>query len=175
MVMSLVQFFSEQFQRLHADFDAVVEGLTPEQLHWRPSQGTNHIAFVIWHYARTEDNIVQFVLQRIPTVWMDEGWDKRLGLDSKTQGTGMTDEDAAALTLPSVEVFLPYMQKVWRCTERYLSTLSDVDLERLTLIRPQGERAVETILTENMLTHGFSHLGEIWVLRSLQQLQGAPF
>ena len=173
--MAIIDFCVEQFKRLHADFDAVVAGLTPEHLHWRPAGQANHIAFVIWHYSRTEDNIIQFVLQRQPTIWMEEGWHETLGLDSKAQGTGMAAEDAAALRLPSVEEFAPYMRKVWDRTEAYLATLSESDLERTTMIRPQGERRVMTILTESMLTHGFSHLGEIWVLRSLQGLEGAPF
>ncbi|HEY8836126.1 MAG TPA: hypothetical protein VIO16_00280 [Dehalococcoidia bacterium] len=54
-----------------------MEDLTPAQWHTVPggSGRANTIGFELWHYVRTEDNIVRFILQnRRPTVWMEGGW-----------------------------------------------------------------------------------------------------
>lgn len=79
--MTLVEFIQAELSRLHAMLDRGVADLTPEQWHAVPggAGAANTIAFEMWHYARTEDNIVRFILQnRRPTVWMEgagrSGW-----------------------------------------------------------------------------------------------------
>ena len=173
--MAIVELLRGHLQRLHRSYEEAVQGLTPEQLHWRPGKGCNHIAFTIWHYARTADNVSRFVLQnRRPTVWTEGGWDKKFGLDRAAQGTGMSQEEATAIRLPSVEAFLPYMQRVWRAVDEYLNSINDDALSKIVTIRPQGELPVGQILTTVLLTHGFSHLGELWMLRGLQGFKGSP-
>ena len=171
--MAIVEYFRPHFQRLHGALEEALQDLTPEQLNWRPGGSTNSIAFTIWHYTRTEDNVVRFVLQdRRPTVWLEGGWNEKFGLDRIAQGTGMSHEEAD-MRLPSVQEFVPYMHEVWRTTEEYLASLTDDGLESRVTVRPLGERSVGQLLLETLLTHGFSHLGETWVLRGLQGLRGS--
>ena len=173
--MTVVELLRSHIERLHQDLEAATGDLTPEQLHWRPSENCNHIAFSLWHYVRTEDNLVRFVLQdRRTTVWLEEGWNERFGLERAIQGTGMSAEDAAAVRIPSIEEFLPYAQAVWRSTAEYLDSITDSDLERVFTVRPMGERPALQVIMENMLTHGFSHLGEMWILKGLQGMKGSP-
>lgn len=172
--MLVVPFVRDYMQKLHRDLVESVQGLSLEQLHWQPGQQTNHMAFLLWHYTRTVDNLVRFVLQRRSTVWMEEGWDQRFGLDSKAQGTGMAPEAAAQVRISSLEDFLTYMGQVWREADNYLATVDEVELNRVTLVKPLGELSVRDILGTSLLTHGFSHLGELWALRGLQGLRGTP-
>ena len=81
--MTLVEFIASELNRLHGSLDAVVKDLTPEQWHAVPGGAgkANTVAFEMWHYARTEDNIVRFILQgRRPAVWMEGGWAEKFGL-----------------------------------------------------------------------------------------------
>ena len=173
--MTQAKFLRSHLERLHDSLEDAVKDLTPDQLHWRPGEGCNHIAFSLWHYVRTEDNLVRFVLQnRRPTVWLEGGWNELFGLDRVAQGTGMSQEDAVAVHLPSSEEFLPYIRSVWQATGEYLDSATDDDLQQMFTVRPMGERTGLQVLTENLLTHGFSHLGEIWVLRGLQGFKGSP-
>ena len=174
-LMTITELLRLHLERLHESMETVVKDLNPEQLHWKPSDGCNHIAFSLWHYVRTEDNLVRFVLQgRRPTVWLEEHWNDWFGLDRVAQGTGMSEGDASAIYLPSVEEFLPYMRAVWKSTADYLNGVTDNDLQDLFTVKPMGDRPAVQILTENLLTHGFSHLGDIWVLKGLQGLPGSP-
>jgi hypothetical protein len=170
--MTLVEFIRAAMRNQHRMLDEAVGGLTPEQLHWvPPGTAANHIGFTLWHYVRTEDNIVQFILQdRKPTVWMDGGYFERFGLDRVSQGTGMTTEDAHALRLPPLDQWMTYQQAVWQATDAYLSSLDDEALERIVRIAPFGEIPVRQALSGVALTHGHAHLGEICVLRVLQGL-----
>ena len=110
--MSMIEFIRSSLRQMHNAYDEAIADLSPEQLHWRANDKGCHIAFVLWHYVRTEDNIVQFVLQRKPTVWLEGGWDKKLGLDRVSQGTGMSLEDAQSLRIASKADFQTYMKGV---------------------------------------------------------------
>jgi hypothetical protein len=97
--------------------DRGVADLTPAQWHAIPADNAraNTIAFEMWHYARTEDNIVRFIIQgRRPTVWMEGGWAERLGLPAVAQGTGMSTEEAQSMRIADLDAFKQYVQAVWR-------------------------------------------------------------
>ncbi len=173
--MSQLDFIRRSLDGLQASLDEAMSGLSHEQAHWRPNDKGNHIAFVAWHYTRTVDNLIRFVLQRRPTVWIEGKWDERFGLDSKAQGTGMSPEEAVALRISDVPAFCTYMGQVWKEVPPYLDTLTEGDLERKLTVRPLGELTLGEVLGTVMLTHGHNHLGEIWLLRGIQGLQGSPF
>jgi len=174
--LGVVELLRTAVGNLHNQFDEALQDLSLEQLHWRPLDKGNHISFIAWHYARTEDNVVQFVLQdRKPTVWLEGGWDQRFGLDRIAQGTGWTVEQAVALRLPSAEEWLSYQRAVWQATDAYLASLSDADLERTVRIAPFGEIPARQAMTTILVTHGFTHLGEIHHLRSLMGLKTTAF
>ncbi len=160
---------------LHEAYDRALNDLSEEQFYFRPSETTNHIAFTAWHWVRTEDNVVQFVLQRQQTVWVNDQLDESWGLPRVAQGTGMPVEEAAALRVPSVGEFLEYARKVWAATDRYLDTVTEEELSRVTKISPFGEIPVLQGLGQTVLVHGNQHLGEIWLIRELQGLKGLGF
>ena len=92
----LVDFIRSSLHQLHSTYNDAIADLSEEQLHWRANDNGCPIAFILWHYYRTQDNVIQFVIQHKPTVWLEEGWDKKFGLDRIAQGTGMSQEDAQA-------------------------------------------------------------------------------
>ena len=173
--MQIVDLIHSHLNRLHRALEDSIVNLSTDELHWRPSNGCNHIAFSIWHIVRTEDNLVRFVLQeRRPTVWIEGGWDGLFNLDRISQGTGLSEEEAVSIQLPSAKAFLPYMRDVWASTDDYLHSINDSALDGTFNIRPLGEKTVNDIFFEMLITHGFSHLGEIWVLKGLQGFKGSP-
>ena len=172
--MSSKAFISRSLGTLHASLTEALRDLTPEQLNWRSPQGGNSIAFIIWHYSRTEDNLIQFALQRQPTVWLDQGYDQKFGLDPRAQGTGMPAEEAARVRLPSSEAFLPYLTAVWQKTEDYLAGMDEGQLTQEIELRGLGKTTYESIVGNTLMTHDYGHLGEIWYVKGLQGLKGSP-
>src|SRR3989475_12633434 len=131
-MMTAVEFIRADLKRLHGMLDKALADLTPEQPHTVPAgqPKANTLAWIFWHYARTEDNVVRFVLQnRRATVWAEGGYAEKLGLPPVAQGTGMSTAEAQALRLKNVPLFKDYMQKVWASTEDFLATVSAADLE----------------------------------------------
>ena len=157
---------------MHHTYDDAITDLTPDQMQWRANDRGHPISFILWHYVRTEDNIIQFVLQRKPTVWLDGGWDQRFGLHRTAQGTGMSLADAQALSLEPKEDFHSYMKAVWEATDAYLAAADDDFLQQKTTVKPLGEMPILNAIGNMCLTHGFTHLGEIAHLRGLQGLKG---
>ena len=172
---TVAEFLQEAMHNQHRMIDQAVRDLTPEQLHWAPPEAkTNHIGFTLWHYVRTEDNIVQFILQeRKPTVWIENGYFERFDLDRISQGTGMSTEDAQALRLPPMGDWMAYQRDVWQATDGYLSSLDDAALDRTVTIKPLPDMLLRQALSNMILTHGHSHFGEICVLRVLQGLDSS--
>ena len=172
--MSQLNFVRDSLRNLHNSMSEATDGLTEEQAHWRPGDRGNHIGFIAWHYTRTVDNMVRYVLQRKPTVWMEGQWDQMFGLDSKAQGTGMSAVEAVDSRIADIPAFVRYMSGVWDETQAYLATVAEDELGKRMTIRPLGELTLEEVLGNVLLTHGYTHLGEIWLLRGLQGLRGNP-
>jgi DinB superfamily len=158
---------------LHRLFDRVTEDLIDQQLHYSAGPGVQPIAFCLWHYVRTEDNIVRCVIQHRTTVWVEGGWYQRLGLDSRSRGTGMTDEDAEHFRIASLPEFRKYMTGVWASTDEYLAGLNASELDKAVTIKPVGEMSLLQALGGMCLTHGYRHLGEIEYARGPVGLKGA--
>ncbi len=81
---------------MHSMLDQAVGEMTADQLNFRPQEGGVSGFFSLWHFVRTEDNVINWVLQQQPTVWLDGGHDEAFGLPHNAQGTGMTEDEANA-------------------------------------------------------------------------------
>src|SRR5205085_5020916 len=106
--MTLAEFVQAELKRLHTLLDGSFSGLTAQQLHTIPAghPRANTIAWALWHYARTEDNVVRLVLQdRRPTVWQEGGYADKLGLPPVAQGTGMSPEAAQGFRTRNLDPF----------------------------------------------------------------------
>ena len=168
--MTLVESLIIDLRRLHDALDRGLDGLGIEQLHVVPAghPKANTIAWTLWHYARTEDNVVRFVLQnRRPTVWIEGGYAERLDLPPVAQGTGMPTAEAQALRINDVPQFTDYMKKVWASTDAYVQGLGPAELDRKIALKFVGELPVARVLAQVGVTHGFTHLGEIELTRTL--------
>jgi len=75
--------------------------------------------------VRTEDVVINFLMQKKAPVWNSEGWDKKFGMDPRAQGTGMTAEQAASVRIQDLDGFLIYRQNVFRATEAHLAGLKE--------------------------------------------------
>jgi hypothetical protein len=169
----LLDYMARELRGLHGLYERVLADLDDAQFNHVPAGGNQNIAFCLWHYVRTEDNIVQFVMQRKPTVWMTGGWDKRFGLDSKSQGTGFSEEQAREFRIDSLADFRTYMTDVFRHTEEYVKTLTPEECERQVKVWPLGEMSLLQCLSGMCMTHGYRHLGEIEFAKGLVGLKGS--
>jgi len=170
--MSTTEFIRSGLRRMHSDYDNSIGDLTDEQMQWKATDKGLPISFILWHYVRTEDNIINYVLQGRSTIWLAGGWNERFGLHKAAQGTGMSHEEAQALSIAPKEAWLEYQKAVWAATDEFLATVDDAYLQERTTVKPLGEMPKESAIGMMCLTHGFTHLGEIQHVRGLLGLKG---
>ena len=169
-MLTAADFIRANLKRLHTGLDKSLAELTPAQLHAVPAghPKANTIAWGIWHYVRTEDNIVRWVIQdRRPPIWTEGGYAQKLGLPPAAQGTGMSTEEAQALRIKVIPLFQDYTRQVWAGTEELFGAATPALLEKTVMVKPLGEMSVIQCLGQVGLTHGMTHLGEIELARTL--------
>ena len=173
MTMTPLAILQDSLTTMHAMLDKVTEDMTLDQLNFRPREGGVSPFFSLWHYVRTEDNIVNWVLHRRPTVWLAGGYDEQLGLPRTSQGTGMTTAEADAVVLRDLAVWREYQPRVWQATADSLASMDPAEFEaRRVTIKPLPEMSLWHALFGTCLTHGYRHIGEIEYARGLLGIGG---
>ncbi len=172
--MNALDYFRSAMKETHHGLREAVRDLTDAQLHFRPLGQGNHIAFIFWHYIRTEDIILHLLLQNKKPVWNVEGWDRKFGMDPRSQGTGMTAEQAAAIRINNLDEFLGYADKVFQATDAYLQSVKEDALDEVRDFPTIGKRSLGGMFGGVVLNHAAGHLREIWYVKGLQGLKGSP-
>ena len=172
--MSGINYFRSALKEMHKSYFDAVKDLTDEQLHFRPLDKGHHIAFALWHLVRTEDMVINFLVQKKNPIWNAEVWDKKLEMDPRAQGTGMTEQQAAAVRINNLQDFIGYIQSTFNASESWLETLKEVDLEQIQDLPVLGKRSLYEVIGGTTLVHSAGHLGEIWYIKGLQGLKGGP-
>jgi DinB family protein len=103
--MDATRFFSALHSRAHFSdvygqpsfADRVFGNLTDAQMRARPVKGVNSLVWLLWHTARVEDVAINIVICARAQVF-DDGWSKRLAIPFRDIGSGMSDDEVAALS-----------------------------------------------------------------------------
>ncbi len=172
MSRTQLEVVQEGLDGMHGMLDRAIPDMSAEQWNARPAEQGVSAFFSLWHYVRTEDNIVNWVAQRQPTAWLNGGWDEHFDLHRTSQGTGMSKAQADAVLLTDVDAWLQYQQQVWQSTSAWVATLDESMLGDEIVIRPTPPMTLWQALTGMLLYHGYRHVGEIEHARGLLGLGG---
>jgi len=160
-----VSFISQSLSQVNLRLLATCEGLTEEQVLWRPTTYANNVGFILWHMARAEDYRISRLRPGTPSLWASGGWYQRFGqpIDAPDPGDKM---GLQSLSIPDLEVLIGYSEAVHRQTNLFLSTLAPEDLD-VSPDPDQPERTVAGFL-RHLITHKNNHHGQIDYIRGLQ-------
>ena len=175
--MDIIDFYRHEQKRLHDEMRGGVSDLTAEEWNHTIEGRGNSIAFLVWHCARTEDNILRFILQGRSTIWAEDKWHERLNLPPRVQGTGMATEEARSFHIADPALFMQYVNGVWREYESYLAGITDGGAalsERTVTVKPLGDMPAILAIGQVCISHCFIHLGEIALLRGTLGKRGMP-
>jgi hypothetical protein len=155
------------YGRIQDELRPAVEGLSAEQLEFRPSPAANSIVWLAWHLARVQDDHVADVAGR-EQVWTAEGWVDRFGLpfDPPATGFGFTADQVAQVRGLSAELLLGYAAAVHARTVEFLRGVRDDDLDRIVDERwnPPVTLGVRLI---SVVSDALQHVGQAAYVRSL--------
>ncbi|MCH8893277.1 MAG: DinB family protein [Chloroflexi bacterium] len=163
--MDSIAFIADCLAQVHLRLMATCEGLSTDQLLWRPAPTANNIGFILWHLVRNEDARVTNTGKLDGDIWASESWHDKFGQPATAPDPG-DRMGLRALAIPSLDVLVGYAGAVHQRTLKYLSGLTPESLDQL----PDPERpdfAVSGSL-RHMITHKNNHHGQIDYLRGLQ-------
>ncbi|MEO7448697.1 MAG: DinB family protein [Humibacillus sp.] len=158
---------TDAFERLRDGVPAVVQGLSTDELLWRPDPAANHVAWLLWHLSRQHDAQVAALADEDP-VWTGEGWADRFALPYSldAHGYGMSDADVAAFTVADAALFGAYQSTVHEATVRYLGALDAAAYDRVVDDRWDPPVTVGVRLVSVVLD-GAKHLGQAEYVKGL--------
>lgn len=163
--MDTVTFISQSVSQVNLRLLATCEGLTQEQVLWRPTPYSNNIGFILWHMARAEDYLLSRLQKERTSLWESEGWYQRFNqpIDAPDPGDKM---GLQSLPIPDLDVLIGYTKAVHQAFRDYISGLRVEDLD-LHPSPDQPERTVASSL-RHLITHKNNHHGQIDYIRGLQ-------
>jgi len=123
---------TDGFARVEQVLTRAVQPLRADELEARIDPAANSIAWLVWHLTRVQDDHVADVAGT-DQVWTAEGWATRFGLPFAAEDTGFghSSDQVAQVRGVSAADLLGYHRATHTATDRYLSTLSDDDLDRV--------------------------------------------
>jgi len=140
------------------------DGLTDEQLYYRPSSDTNSIAWLIWHLSRWRDKISAAVVGE-PQVWASEGWAQRFDIDPDRTGLGDTLEQVAAFRVER-DLLLGYASAAHNAIVERVSRMTAEQFEKEIEYSPGSSRPAWRALV-SVMGDSSEHTGQINYLRGM--------
>ncbi|MGO4597266.1 mycothiol transferase [Terrabacter sp. 2RAF25] len=158
------------FGRIRDGVPEVVDGLSAEELLWRPDRDANHIAWLVWHLARQQDDQVAHLAGADASVWTGDGWVERFGLPypPDAHGWSMSSADVGRFTVADARLFAAYQGAVHERTVAYVEGLEATAYARV-IDRHWDPPVTVGVRIVSVLDDAAKHLGQAEYVRGLVQ------
>lgn len=161
------------YKRTTQEVEKILDGLSVEDLHKRPSQGTNPIGWLLWHASRSMDRVIGDIILG-EQLWVSDGWHKKFNLpaDPNNTGYGHTESQVSSLTIPDVRTLLDYHYAVMNVMLGFLESIpeDELDVEYPCSVEPGMVLPVYARITSNI--HDIQHVGQAGYVRGLVKGHG---
>lgn len=138
--------------------DEVLAGLSDDALRLQPAQGTNSIAWLLWHIARIEDVTMNLLVANRPQVMSEDNWSARLHIPRSDVGTSMGDAEVSAI---SQQIDIPalhsYRIAVGRRTREIVTALPTEEWRKQV-----DPASIQHLFDDNALAGEASELASVW-------------
>ena len=162
----------DAFGRVREDVTAVVDGLSTQELLWRPDRGANSIAWLVWHLSRIQDDHLAGVTGD-EQAWTSEGWYERFALPYavRDHGYGHSPQQVGAFVLTDPAVLTEYHAAVHAKTVAAIEAMVAADYARIVDRRwdPPVTAAVRII---SVVNDTMQHAGQAAYVRGLVERNG---
>jgi len=127
-----IDILRDAFVRIRDTVSTTVDGLSDDDLTYRPGGSGNSIAWLVWHLTRVQDSHIADAAGT-DELWTSAGWADRFALDlpASATGYGMTADEVALVRGITAQQLTGYLSAVHDRTVEYLSALDAADLERI--------------------------------------------
>jgi uncharacterized damage-inducible protein DinB len=166
--MTSIDVLEDAFERVRDSVHPAVNGLSPEELSFRPEAESNSIGWLVWHLTRIQDDHVAAVAGT-EQIWTAKGWVDRfaLPLDASDTGYGHDPQQVAVVTVDALSL-LGYFEDVHSHTQAFVRSLSEDDLTRIVDRRwdPPVTMGVRLV---SVIEDDLQHVGQAAYVRGILQ------
>ena len=177
--MKLNEFVEHCLEDYRRRVYAATASLSEEEMHWRPDEESNSIAFLIWHTARVEDRLINVFARGAEEVWTRDGWSAKIGIPEADHGVNYTLEQVAALPPITKDDLQQYFDAVRAETLDYVRSLNDDDFDSVpedrspfpefpASVRYFRGRSISAIFRQ-LIGEEDQHLGQVSFIRGLKR------
>ncbi len=166
--MTTSDMLVDAFERIRDAVYPAVNGLSRDDLAFRPDDEANSIAWLVWHLTRIQDDHVAGVAGE-EQVWTARDWAERfaLPLESTDTGYGHDPEMVATVTADAASL-LGYYEEVHESTTRFLNTVGEDDFTRVVDRRWEPPVTLGTRLV-SVIADDLQHVGQAAYIRGILQ------
>lgn len=167
--MSLVEFIKNCLDQNYRSIVRCLDGLTPDELSWRPDPQCMSIGFIAWHYGRILDMWIGRC-RDAPQLW-EESWAEKMGrspglpLDN---GAGFTAEQLEEFQVPPLPMLLDYAGVAQQAAVQFLDALSDDTLEKSVIKGRYGDITMTTMF-QQIIWEFNQHGGQMAYVRGIMR------
>jgi uncharacterized damage-inducible protein DinB len=164
----------DAFSRIRETVHRAVDGLTPDELAFRPDRDANSIAWLVWHLTRIQDDHIAEVAG-LEQIWTSQGRSERFALPFPVSATGYghRSEDVAAVRVNSADLLVGYHDAVCEQTIRFVGALTADDLDRV--VDPSWDPPVSLgVRLMSVINDDLQHVGQAAYARGLLDRRSRP-
>ncbi len=181
----VIDSLQRRFRALFSLYYDAVGSMELEHVNHFEREGVLPIAFSLFHIVNMIDGSLLMLSGEGPT-W-DDAWVARVEPAIADHGKEKTVGEMVHQRIGDYEAFQEYMRTVFDRVERYLTTLTEDELQRVIIPRPLPDLVASTFSARVageagitvldgiecwMYQHGLRHMGEIELARGLVGLGG---
>jgi uncharacterized damage-inducible protein DinB len=166
--MDVHELLADGYGRIQRSLHSTLDGLTADQLAYRPSEQANTIAWLAWHLTRVQDHHLSELAGR-EQAWIAGAWHSKFGKPADPRDTGQryTPEQVAAIRLSDPKLLLDYHDAVCQRSLEYIRGLRPADLDRV-LDEPQWDpKPTVGVRLVSVIGDNIQHAGQAAYVRGL--------
>ena len=157
-----------QFNGIKRNIDRVLNGLTQEEISWRPGSGCNSIGLILFHVARTDDGFLVGKMLGKQPVWERDKWYTKLNLDPNEAGAHYTPDQVNCFLVPPIRDIVAFADAARNNLIDHIKAMTVDELEKKVDTPFAGEVPLFHLLAM-MIGHDSQHVGEMAYLRGIQR------
>ena len=171
--MDWKQILADAYGRVPGQYEHILQGLTKEDLDWRPKPDSNSIGWLAWHAARGEDAQISALMDE-EQLWIKDGWHSKFNrpADAGDTGFGHKPKQMAAFKSPAASVLIAYQRATTKRSLKYIKSLSAKELDRVLnepWFKPPPTVGVRLV---SIFEDSILHSGEASYVRGLRHGMG---